>query len=757
MPSKYEYAWYRFPERGPTDSSPLLILLRWSWAGPLGAIVTDFLFPESLFLVAVSFLVGNLLRPAGLLGLIKWILECTHGHSLRPSERGRSLRALGNAAAYWMAMFRLRIVRFIDYLLHVENLPEFSYQAVPLPDARHFRILKLETRRLQTTTIEARLIPVPISCPRKYRCISYVWGQDKATPHVIRLNNRRFRVTSNVYRILLSQSCMWGANYIWIDSVYINQEDRGDEKTYQVRMMKDIYSRADKVVIWLGEPENPARERQVDHASSEWLSLATIRFPSGRLGPSAGRAAVVQELASARSADILYGGYQLPWLLLLNDLAFVHRSELKDVFSIFQGSLVPGMPTPVKDPPAPRNAFSMDSLREALSHGDYPPLPTVLTEFLSWKATHGVDKIFALLPLTDAACALQDLIDYKKPIREVLIGVSIHCLLGNRDLAFLNFAGTGWGDVGRDPAHAADLPSWVVDWTVSRTPASLAVRMGGEKAALYNAAHLAMPGFFKVSPGLDRISLKGIRIDVIQRVGQAETFKSSLDVLDISGVDQTIAWLEDYDRFIVQRASDPYISRQSLSEVKSRLLIGDRTATARPAPETYRDYFDRLLSAERAVRNFIARHHGESISAAADTTTTDATLMEFAQIMETRRAVVGRLHEAPVIFGEASFPRRVCVTEKGYLSAVPVHSKPGDVLVAILGTSVPFVLRPAGTAAAEDGEDEEGPIRQDAPPRPPPPNHKLCYQLVGECYCHGMMDQEALELQGCGPESFTLI
>lgn len=42
---------------------------------------------------------------------------------------------------------------------------------------------------------------------------------------------------------------------LWIDAVCINQED-DDEKSYQVRYMRDIYSLAFQTVIWLGVEED---------------------------------------------------------------------------------------------------------------------------------------------------------------------------------------------------------------------------------------------------------------------------------------------------------------------------------------------------------------------------------------------------------------------------------------------------------------------------------------------------------------------
>jgi hypothetical protein len=40
--------------------------------------------------------------------------------------------------------------------------------------------------------------------------------------------------------------------YLWVDAIYINQKDR-DEKTYQVILMRHIYSKASKTLMCLGK------------------------------------------------------------------------------------------------------------------------------------------------------------------------------------------------------------------------------------------------------------------------------------------------------------------------------------------------------------------------------------------------------------------------------------------------------------------------------------------------------------------------
>jgi hypothetical protein len=49
---------------------------------------------------------------------------------------------------------------------------------------------------------------------------------------------------------------------LWIDALCINQDDV-NERTQQVRMMGDVYSSAEQVIIWLG-PERKNDQSAVD-------------------------------------------------------------------------------------------------------------------------------------------------------------------------------------------------------------------------------------------------------------------------------------------------------------------------------------------------------------------------------------------------------------------------------------------------------------------------------------------------------------
>lgn len=125
-------------------------------------------------------------------------------------------------------------------------------------DARYIRLLKLLpgsgpdpiTIQLQSASLED---------PGPYTALSYVWGDAKVDRRTIYSGDTELSVTANLFHALcrfrdVSETRTW-----WIDAVCINQSST-TERTQQVRMMMEIYTKAKKTVMWLGEDAHPNLE-----------------------------------------------------------------------------------------------------------------------------------------------------------------------------------------------------------------------------------------------------------------------------------------------------------------------------------------------------------------------------------------------------------------------------------------------------------------------------------------------------------------
>lgn len=90
--------------------------------------------------------------------------------------------------------------------------------------------------------------------PVKYRCLSYMWGDDKEETEIF-VNGRPLRVRDNLYQFLRVAQARFNDKPLWIDALCINQSNH-IEKSHQVQRMGQIYENAEEMLIWLGaEPE----------------------------------------------------------------------------------------------------------------------------------------------------------------------------------------------------------------------------------------------------------------------------------------------------------------------------------------------------------------------------------------------------------------------------------------------------------------------------------------------------------------------
>jgi hypothetical protein len=114
-----------------------------------------------------------------------------------------------------------------------------------------------------------------------YDCLSYVWGEEK-TLRCIRLGGRLFHVHQNLHAFLGSARkkphiC---TKWLWIDALCIDQSNNS-ERSHQVQQMGHIFSRAVKVISWLGDDERIA---QFLRESYQPVRMDVVYSATSRLG-----------------------------------------------------------------------------------------------------------------------------------------------------------------------------------------------------------------------------------------------------------------------------------------------------------------------------------------------------------------------------------------------------------------------------------------------------------------------------------------
>jgi hypothetical protein len=280
----------------------------------------------------------------------------------------------------------------------------------------------------------------------KYEAVSYTWG-DCTQTNTIYFNDGRQRliVGKNCHAALRRLRLAHGDRTVWIDAVCIDQQDLR-ERGHQVRIMSEVYNRAEGVMVMLSDevPDSRLLMDEVNYVIANWEIVAK----EGRITPC--------EEATQQLRTL----YKDPWFKRTWVLQEVHA---KDCITIVYGSAI--FPFPVLE------GLHVGS---GTSESQFPPPIWIacrsMTEYCTsqfnlWNrlyetreclATNPRDKVFALKSLLGPRQSDIDyLIDYTQTVENCFTQVAGFLLpvLGLRMLAAT-----------RHP-HNLNMASWIPDWS----------------------------------------------------------------------------------------------------------------------------------------------------------------------------------------------------------------------------------------------------------------------------------------------------
>lgn len=129
------------------------------------------------------------------------------------------------------------------------DLPAYSHATLPQNHIRLFQILSARPE------VRCTMRHFPLDEAPSYQAVSYAWGTEPPSNHII-CDNARYAVNPNLLAGLRSILTALEPGWLWVDTITINQSD-DVEKAEQVALMSVIFSKAERVIIWLG----PAYEK----------------------------------------------------------------------------------------------------------------------------------------------------------------------------------------------------------------------------------------------------------------------------------------------------------------------------------------------------------------------------------------------------------------------------------------------------------------------------------------------------------------
>ncbi|KAF4609610.1 hypothetical protein G7Y89_g15845 [Cudoniella acicularis] len=383
--------------------------------------------------------------------------------------------------------------------------------------AKSIRLLNINPG-LSCENLSCSLEVVKLEDRPPFEALSYVWG--KPDPLVeITCNNIAIHITPNLAAALhrIREPLAPKPRKVWVDAICINQDD-DLERSSQVMFMKDIYSKAEKVLIWLGETDcgadifnnavenidamssivkwghgTPApdqhqiaktfRKTKHNHESSAKIKQWIESNPSWSIfvqmisAPWFTRVWVLQEFAHAQSITLLTGPHSLSSFSLFLSCIYIHKHRY--------------------DLPTPTIAHINRAVRVYDLRFPSHLLPQIETATI-FNATDPRDIIFAVLGLPsvehdrdfDSRSLLRP--DYTKPVWEVYGNVVRHFVSAPRVRPFREFiddpetpiGGERFGegvldilrppelcdlipDFERDITKGGEFPSWVPRWDLN--------------------------------------------------------------------------------------------------------------------------------------------------------------------------------------------------------------------------------------------------------------------------------------------------
>jgi hypothetical protein len=572
-----------------------------------------------------------------------------------------------------------------------------------------------------------------------YEALSYTWATedgDRKRSSQIRCDGTRIWVTKNCELALRYLRKENSNRVLWVDAICINQKD-SKERGHQVGMMRNVYSKATEVLVWLGElskemttpdpvAQSLAAEGQdttplliLETAVEQEQNNGNSTSVNGRSSLNRGSISVsdlfldhlhqmvtemkriessgqdpqssplYQELQS-QMCEWCYGGLFTDLCRGFDDI--IQRQWWSRVWVVQEVALA-------------RSATLICSNR-AVKYNDFFEWHDIVAQdrtpkgSLTWHLLSRASKHLQAVanaqveqpkPLEVIQCARSLIASDPRDIIFGMVGLlgKFKSLLPlpdyNKSTAqvFMDVAKrhlnlTKSLDILENASSTTpnfDRPSWVPYW--SDTPAVWYLGHKSMKASRNSEA------IFSISTDDQNLRVRGQKFDSVKVLPLADPKAYKEDFLD----QQTIeSWRMSCN---VGLSLTKYPTGEPVGEVVMRTLCWDY--------ERGIAHGQFSLFSKETENDFREWHR---------VLTTTSTLEEYGEQLRIRQ----NLFEIEINTGTP-----LCTTAKGYLAAVPFTAKVGDCIAVLAGGRVPFVLRPIG-------------------------DH---YRLVGPCYVHGIMNGEA--------------
>jgi len=581
----------------------------------------------------------------------------------------------------------------------VSNLPPSGrYEFKPLPHRHSFRLLRLFPPRADGD-IECSLLIKEFNfdkSPISYEAISYVWG-DPTERVNITCEGKSLSITASLHSALRRVRLSHRSRILWADGICINQNDPR-EKSRQVELMRLIYLRARRVLAWIG-PDDGEAER----AARLIKRLRTV-FEDALEGKNDLYLCEVMNDSDQAELEVVVRMFERPlfnrvWIIqeigVASDITFLYGgSEIDRIDLLYFVNCMVGSQDLYQleyYTDYARFYYLYAAFRpDFLEHDEPPDFLELLHLAQNYEASDARDHVFALLGHPDAIVGDSSIIwpDYTKSVGQIYTQLMFRLLQINKNLRPLSI-------IHHDELIIdEELPSWV---PALHKP-SYTNPFGINKTYYYNAGS-AVTDMTRLGNDLDGIlTVRGFVFDTLR--SHSSMFPENGDATD---PDKVKAFRE---AFALSQSQVTYEDGKRLEAFGLTMVAGliEYTEAEKEIAQhraNFSAYFIRLYDMEP---------NGEwNLPLARDSKL----------LGDIRNDAINGIEchftrDADVAWNS----RRFFCTSRGYFGLGPKLLMEGDLCCVLFGAKVPFVLRKVDNY----------------------------YILVGECYIHGIMRGEAIDM-----------
>jgi hypothetical protein len=536
---------------------------------------------------------------------------------------------------------------------------------------------------------EGRIRRATIGNAPPFVAVSHVWG-DRKPDRSIRLDSgcgsKYAQISPNLKALftkLLGHDSttlpqLWENDSrlpLWVDMICINQIDFG-EKASQIPLMRDIYSQASSVIIWINEDDSRVRyafrylRQIVANPAVEATNRSALFDPKGW-----------DAVKHLLNCDWFHRRWVLQESVVPKDAVFLCGSDVMSIDDLFSGidmavNVLLARPREVKmlhvaHVGSVRPALALKELKKHYAKADYQlSLLWLLEHFRFTRTTLAHDQIYSLLGLCSSEEVAGNPIRYDLEPEEVYkTFVTSHAQL-HTNLEFLGLCTPAQ----RDALCSASLdklisrpfagPSWVPNWHSERLRRCLGLSNFDTDLKFFNASD-RIP--ITMSFQGNELVVSGVRLDQILSLGGFCYPERRPELSDANS-----RLFQQYFDFWTTAAERlmPYKDKRHLAETFARTvsLLGIYLDPV-PSPIDIPDMFCRWCSDSILGRQ----------------------LAEYGLKPTSARNVDGQktfMRMKRLISWEPF------VTEKGYIGFAREQSRVGDEIWLIGGCSVPLLLSP---------------------------------------------------------------